>query len=245
MNGAFTLSLAVAVAVSCGNAPRPGPVVPSNTAPSETLQQTPGAQRPGAVRCPSGRDLDRVARRTWNAGAGELAARCVAITHAGKPLWFITGTFASGNSFGETFGKLMRSIVSPDGNTVWSSGFHSVVPLSDLGEWANDHFKAVDLDGDGDDEILHEEVAVIGGHQHSVLRVLQVSSEVEEIESFDLSGPVHDDDGRVIAGHCDGRYSIVHDEDDFTFIEVTLGPQCDNTGVHRFRFDGQRFHEED
>lgn len=135
------------------------------------------------VACPTGAELEQLARSTWNATGGTATAHCTAFVRAGDPLWLVEG-------------RIDRD--GPDGRTV---DFHSAV----LG--ARDHrvirievdpqhpwtangveYEVADLDADGTDELIEVQTIRDDVHVEQTLTINHVAPDDPDHPTLPLDG---------------------------------------------------------
>jgi len=215
-------------------------------APSEQLTRGADAHevapvvRPVPTPCPTGADLEVLARRAWKADDGEVAANCVALSGRRETFWYIEGSHVTGNS-----ASLRRALVNALGQTTWSedAGYHNKSTL----EWfvAERKLFAADLDGDGDDELLYVEICC--GHGVDSSRRLAVARIRDRrvvagsrADAISIAFEEIDHDTGEPSARCDGTWRIVRGPDGTRQISVSrTGPQCIPPGETIYRLEGQ------
>ena len=194
---------------------------------------------PAATPCPEGNALARAARKAWGKGKGTATADCVALRVDGGTLWLIDGTFEPDPIDDEGVG-MWTALVTPAGEVRHREGDDGfswgMVERSSADGW-----RAVDLDGDGDDEVVWVTSYDHGGHLQEVLSVARVDRGALALVGDPL--PLSEDNSA--AGYpedetrvCDARWELAARR-----IAITYGRGCERTGTVVYAFDGEKLRE--
>jgi hypothetical protein len=224
---------------ACGGAAPPAPVVandPPPTAPTRDL-----------TACPTGAELDAVARRAFDR-EGELGVICTAVW-AGETLWLLDGYFdVPSDDAGEGGGiTLALALVTPAGEVTWSE-LDDGNPPAVLDKKAGGDWTAVDLDGDGDDELLAVEGWMSHGYETLTLLSFDV---VDRALVTATSLPLADDNSGAVETEpeyeiCRAEHRVVDGGGGAKVVEIVAAPSptksgegCPAPGTHRYRWDGK------
>jgi hypothetical protein len=224
---------------ACGAAATAPPVVANDPPPPVSVREV--------TACPTGAELDAVAGRAF-ARDGELGVICTSLW-AGEPLWLLDGYVdVPYDDAGEHGGiTLATAVVTPAGEVTWSL-IDDGYPPAVLDKKAGGEWTAIDLDGDGDDELLVIDGWMSHGYESLSLRVYDVvgralvaSTELPMVD--DNSGAVETEQEWEI---CRAEHRLVDDGAGGTLIEVIADPRptksgegCPAPGTHRYRWDGK------
>jgi len=185
---AALLSTMLVVVAGCGGANGSGSAAgaPTTTAPTTTASGGAGDGDRGAgatatpsgkmrVECPTGDALIAAARAHFQAPTGELTVACVAVFTDRAYLVF-DGTHASPTDYNAA---LVTVLVDPSTDTaVWSQGVAEfTVPTSAVEHLTDATMTAVDLDGDGRDEIVTVAGSAAAGQASQSLAVYTVGAD--------------------------------------------------------------------
>jgi hypothetical protein len=213
---------------ACG-APGAPPAAPSAAAPAAA-----------ATPCPDGDALAETARAAWGQGAGTASASCLAVRHAGGTLWILDGLFEPDPDEGMV--GMWTAVVRPGGEVVHLTG-DDELPWGAAMRSSTTEWTAVDLDGDGDDEVLYVATYEHGGHMESSLQVAAIrGGELAGGESVPLgrdnsAALMDDDDGLDV---CDARWELVDAGAGRRQVAVTYeGDDCESPGRHLFAWNGR------
>jgi hypothetical protein len=227
----LALAVALAGAACAARGRTPAPVGNDRSAATE--------RHPTPTACPPDGTLKDIARRAWEVRDDVITAECLPLWAAGSSLWYLVGWFESPSDPGWV--EHATAVVTPEGDVRWSD--------SDLGVRAGaiepvrgGTLKAVDLDGDGSDEIVHEVVQRYP-RSRSTTRTLLIDGVDDHGEliggaSILLSGesieaPGEDSDA------CAGSYEIVDGPSRSKLLLIDRdGPGCDSLHA-RFRWNGE------
>ncbi len=221
----------------------------------------------GRVACPTGANLEQVARTAWKVNSGEVFPECYALT-AGEPLWLVVGYLAMPNGASTNVG-LASTLVAPTGE-VWpvaatparamfsSEALHGrgAHPAGNSAGWrsgpVDGEWIARDLDGDGRDELVHITGKQRDGWSASDLTVSTVvDHELVTSEPVRISNSFSGLHGETRA--CGSTHRFVAGPHHTTLIEITAAAvaianpddaaQCPARGRHRYRWTGSELVE--
>lgn len=225
----LVLAAAAATTAGCG-----GKGGASTTAPA----------RPAVTPCPDGDALDAAATAAWQHGDGDVNAACVALAAGGRGLWLLDGFLTTKGDDGDALGA-WTALVVPGGEVVSLTG-EADVPFGFLEHTTLDLWQAADLDGDGDDELLHFIGYAHMGYETTTLRLARVEGGAlvaigEDIPfSSDNSGAVDPDDPEgPAAATCTAEWKLVPAGRE-QHIDITYAGEgeCERTGHHVYRVAG-------
>jgi hypothetical protein len=179
------------------------------------------------IACPS--PADDVARVAWQRAGGVVSSRCVALIAAGRALWKLEGTWDSPRPE-DLFVEWHLALID--------AGSRAVLWQSDGvdGDTVSTDATVIDLDGDGDEEIVY----VWGepdhdGRGHELLWLVVDHVEGDGLVSARM--PVPFSDG---ATGCASTFTAA---DGVVEVITTQPPGtaggCLTSGRHRFRWDGK------
>ncbi len=201
------------------------------------------------VPCPAEPELYELAGHAFER-AGTSGIVCTALW-AGEPFWLLDGWIEqpfdeSTESGGVT---LALALVTPGGEVAWvqrDDGYPpSVIDRKTGGEWT-----AVDLDGDGEDELLVTD----GWNTHGYETVALLAYDVVDRALVASPGslPLVDDNSAAIYDDgdvpetCTAEHRIVDGPGGEKHVVITAdpaatrsGPECPAPGVHTYRWDGK------
>ena len=201
-----------------------------------------------APACPTGDALVEVARAAWAKGAGTVEARCFGWVSAGEPVWLIDGVFvppddpAKASPLDEVANYWVGSwmaLTRPDGYVLWRDGSDHVPSM-----WVRNNvilpFTNVDLDGDGEDELVG--VAGDGHAAYETGRVVVLRVHAHTVTPIDDGVPLFDNDQSGLnEGHfCPGDWALVPGPNGIgKDIAVDYGrAACKREGHHLWRLFG-------
>jgi hypothetical protein len=182
----------------------------------------------------------RLARTAWRKGAGTVMADCVAAWVGGETIWMIDGMFEPEPNDEWEVGT-WTALVTPNGEVRWADGVDDN-PASILERMYDDGHQAVDLDDDGNDEIVY--VTHYSHHSdETYLNVLAIVGDRVENAAGEGLALSHDNsawaDDQNDIRTCNAQHAIVDRR-----IVVTYEGQCDVTGTVTYRYDGARLIQE-
>lgn len=200
--------------------------------------------RPAVTPCPDGAALDAAAIAAWQHGDGEVNAACVTLAAGGRGLWLLDGFLVTTGADGDALGT-WTALVVPGGEVVSLTG-EADVPFGFLEHTTANDWQAADLDGDGDDELLHLIGYAHMGYENTTLRLTRVEGGVlvaigEDIPlDSDNSGAVDPDDPEgPVAASCTATWKLVpagrEQHLDITYVD---DGGCERTGHHVYRLAG-------
>lgn len=205
--------------------------------------------RPATTACPTGDALTAAALHAWNHegdldGGGEAYPSCAELVAGGEALWVIDGFLTTGGEDGTTL-STWTAIVTPAGEVRILQG-EGGLPPGAIEHRTDDAWRAADLDGDGDDELLHEIGYSHMGYESAALHVFRVRGrELVPIGDGialgdDNTGSIMGDDPDEPAPHaCTAAWTLVA-AGKGQLVDVTYGGEgeCPNRGRHAWRLDG-------
>jgi hypothetical protein len=203
--------LAIVPAAACGGSP----------APALTNTASPG----GVAACPADAELAALGRRTW--GSATENAWCVALRRGTASYWWIAAEVAAPAGDDAMDGKPRAwALVGTDGTVAWKH----TDPASPFG-FELSRQDAVDLDGDGIDEVVYHQRFGEGGVFATELVVVSVTGE-PRFATTHLGG------GSIDGGDCDAGYQVVP-AGRARRVEITRTGACDTLAAReRLRWDG-------
>ena len=230
------------------SAPAPTPSAPSPTAPASAppVPALPSAPPSSVERiaCPTGKALTAVARVAFGAKrGGAVAATCVAV-RTDRALWALEGTHASPGD--RDMAAYVTALVDArTGAAFWSEGAGAFDHPSDMvNELRPVERQAVDLDGDGEDELIQIDSQTAHG---ITLRTLMVYSlhgnrfadAVEHALSADNAAGDADDKWA-----CHGTLKVIDGPAPTKHLEITATHKgkidsdgsCPDAGTHVYRW---------
>jgi hypothetical protein len=230
--------LPLVVAAACGG-----------TASHDTLGNTgtPRATAGQRVPCPEGPALEAAAGKAWSVDAAPVTATCVAVW-SGEPLWLLDGWVDRDASV-----DLFTALVTPDGAVKSVSSDLELPPGAIMRSGTT--YAAVDLDGDGRDELLLEHSYDHGGYSQSSLSAAAIGPDGKLVVSTAppialSSDNTAADPDPADAYSCDATHRLVDRPGGGTLIEIEAAPatgtandSCPAPGRHVYRWDGARLVE--
>jgi hypothetical protein len=216
-------STTVIAAAACG--PKPAATSIDNTSTAD--DRTP---------CPA--DATEAARAAWNVGEGSITVDCVAVRSRGETLWLLDGSFEEPDAM---MAWLYSAVVTPAGAVRWASEGDEV-PLGALMRVASTSWTAVDLDGDGDDEVLWAITYSHGGYDEEHLQAGKLGPSGFEVAGDGIlvshdNSAADPDDGDVRT--CDGSYQVIDGPGGTRQVVVErTGEDCDPPGRAVYAWDG-------
>ena len=232
MKAITTMCIAIGAAAACGPAaPDQGTTVGNsgNAAPAKAA----------ATPCPEGDALAETARAAWGKGAGTATAQCVAVSVGGETLWYVDGYFEPEPNDDMMMG-MWTALVTPAGEVRWSSG-DDELPYGVMMRDASGGHQAIDLDGDGSDEIVFVAGYSHGGYDQYSLGVLRLTA--NSLEGVETEVPLSSDNSAADPdpselATCDASHEIV-DAGGKKHIVITYSGQCDRTGAVTYSLEGK------
>jgi hypothetical protein len=225
---AFALSLA-----ACGPAADRGPTLGN--------QPDPSTDRAATTACPSGDALAEAARAAWGKGAGTVTADCVVMNLSGETFWLFDGFFEPEPNDDYSIG-MWTALVTPTGEVRWAEGGDDF-PASTMDKSASSEHEAVDLDGDGNDELVYVEGYSWGGNDdRSVVVVRVTTAGLENLPGENL--PLSSDNSAADVDpselySCEGEHRIVDAGDGRKLLEITYSGDCERVGPVVWAYDGK------
>lgn len=231
MKTLFPICIVTAVA-ACGTAPSRPTTVDNQREPDDTT-------RAAATPCPADAALTEAARAAWGKGAGTVNAICVAASVGGETLWMLDGYFEPEPNDDYMVG-IWTALVTPTGEVRWVDGSDDN-PYGVVMKDASGGYQAIDLDGDGNDEIVSVGGYSHGGYDSYTLIVQKVTpAGLESVEgevplSHDNSAA--DPDPSELAT-CDAQHELV-DAGAAKHIRITYAGDCERTGTVTYALEGK------
>jgi len=231
MNTTIPFCLAVTLA-ACGSSIERSPTVGTRPV---------GAESTAAVTpCPIGDALQQAARAAWKKGPGATTVECVAALAGGETLWLFDGSFEPEPNPDLTLG-MWTALVTPAGEVRWVEGGDDF-PYGAVDRTYAAEYQAVDLDGDGNDEIVYVVGYSHGGHDSSQLMVLRITGSGVEIVTGEEVALSSDNSAADVdsakVGTCDGRHAIADAGGGRKHIEITYAGDCERVGTVTWTYDG-------
>jgi hypothetical protein len=228
-----TMCMAIGALAACGPAaPDQGTTVGN---------QEPAPARAAATPCPQGAELEAAAMKAWGKTGGSVYAQCVAASVGGETLWLIDGTYEAPPSDDNFMMGMWTALVTPAGEVRWTQG-DDELPYGAVERSYSQDYQAADLDGDGNDEIVHVAGYSHSGFDESSLVVLKVTATGVEMMQTTIALSADNSAADVDPSElqtCDGAYQLVDAGGGKKRIEVTYTGQCERTGTVAWTFDGQ------
>lgn len=225
-----TMCIAIGAAAACG------PAAPDQ---GTVGNQGPAPARAAATPCPEGEAVNEAARAAWKKGAGSVYATCVAASVGGETLWLLDGYFEPEPNDDMMVG-MWTALVTPAGEVRWVDGGDDF-PYGAIMRDASGGHQAIDLDGDGNDEIVYVAGYSHGGYDSYNLIVMKVTASSVETVSGEVplgsDNSAADPDPSELAT-CDAAHEIV-DAGGKKQIVITYSGQCDRTGKVTYGLDGK------
>lgn len=232
MKAITTMCIAIGAAAACG------PAAPGQ-ATTVGNSGTAAPAKAAATPCPEGEALAETARAAWKKGAGSIYATCVAVSSGGETLWYLDGYFEPEPNDDYMVG-MWTALVTPAGEVRWADGADDF-PYGVVMKDASGGHQAVDLDGDGNDEIVFVGGYSHGGYDSYMLGVLKVgasgvqAAEGEVALSHDNSAAEPDPSELAT---CDATHELV-DAGGKKHIRITYAGDCERTGPVTYAYDGK------
>ncbi len=210
----FGLALAVVVAAACG--PAAPTTAPGGSATLPRANASPAAADAGA--CPGGEALATLVRAEYAVPTAPLARVTCTAVRQGGPRWFVDGWHAlpPGDPDGEAWAVVAILVDAVTRRVVWRDPYGGVGLVAPSPRRA-----AVDLDGDGRDELV-------------VLRGYPAGTKSLAVERWDV------DEGWIQAGRVDGACGRAWP--DWRLVADPGGPVLEVTcssGSSRHRWTGE------
>jgi hypothetical protein len=229
------LALSVTSLAACGPAVDHGATIGNEPG------GAPAPAHASATPCPSEPTLTETARTAWNKGTGTITVSCVAVSVGGETLWYLDGSFEPEPNDDYMVG-MWTSLVTPGGEVRWIEGDDDMPYSAIMNSYMGD-LDAVDLDGDGNDEILYTAGYSHGGYEDASLTVMRVSADgVESLagENIPLSSDnsAADPDPADLST-CDAQWALAEAPGGGKQIEIEYAGQCERTGKVVWRYDGK------
>lgn len=199
-----------------------------------------------AAPCPSGPELLAAAARAWSKpSTAGLSAECVALRVDGETLWYLDGWWEGGEAAGWNVG-MWSALVTPSGETRWVDGADDLPPAAiDRGGTTN--HQAIDLDGDGTDELVFEANWAHHGYEDGSLVVMRVRADgvasavpADGLVLITDNSAAVDDPADAVT--CQGSYRFV-DDGPGKRLEITYSGQCERVGTRAWRLAGDKLVE--
>lgn len=155
------LALVAALGAGCGGPP-----------PAELIYLTPAPSGKARLDCPTGDALTATARKHFDGAVGAVGAHCVAV-YLDRPRWVLDGWHHPSTADGVA---LVTALVDPVTDTaVWVDGAHEFgFPAGTIERAIGPGLAAVDLDGDGRDELVNVTGAAAHGYESLALTVFTI-----------------------------------------------------------------------
>lgn len=200
------------------------------------------------VPCPTGDALTALARTAWDNPAGTITARCVELFVGGQALWLVEGSVehALGDD-GEAVDLDRALVVAATGATL-SKQLDTDQPTGVLDKMMGEGYTAVDLDGDGNDELIDITGWGHGGTQSLSLLVWRIDGNqlraAGTLAMLDDNSAAVEDEAEIRT--CRAEHKLVDGPDGGKRIELNAtwagGPDptdCPLEGRHVYAWDGQ------
>jgi len=196
------------------------------------------------IDCPTEPALGELARPHLVVGGGELHVSCVALHHQG-PRWLVVGWHEPDSG---PVAQVSALFDATSGAVLWKDGVGAfdyeryAVERDSGGDWT-----AVDLDGDGDDEVIAIDGTMAEGYDVKVLRVRKLTNEglasAGEIPFGESNGAAAPEPGQEISCHASWKVVPVDHGASRLELDVTNdGPvpaqSCLSPGRHVFTWTG-------
>lgn len=169
--------------------------------------------RPAPTPCPTGDALDAAAIAAWRHGDGEVIATCAPLQVGGAPAWVIAGFLERPTDDDAGLGA-WTAVVRPTGEVLALDGDDGLPPGA-IDHTTGDAWTAADLDGDGDDELIHVEGYSHMGYSTTSLSVLRVTgaalvqvSDLIELDSDNTAAITEDDPDADRPHTCTGTWKL-------------------------------------
>lgn len=234
--------LASGVLAGCGSKAA-APIGNTTTAPSGK----------GRVECPTGDALTATAAEHFAPGAkvpaGDLGATCVAV-YTDRALWVLDGWHASPTEDGIA---LVTALVDPTtGTAMWSTGVGDFsYPPGAIDRMIGAGMSAVDLDGDGRDEIVNISGTSAQGYESESLSVLTIGPAglvaAGEIPFSDDNSAADPDSADLQS--CGTEWKLIAGPEGAKHLDLTVtssapsGGGCLSPGHHVMRWTGKELVE--
>jgi hypothetical protein len=210
---------------------------PKAASTSSTPSNTPPGQPPFMVAgpCPAGEDLARLALQAWGKTGGTATAECVELRVKGEILWLVDGWHEPPESEDSMTVGSWSALVTPAGEVRWAEG-DDELPFGALMKDMPGAWRAVDLDGDGTDEVLHELGYSHGGYTDTSLVVARIADgkllygNTDIPLSSDNSAAVEDEAEMVM---CTGTWEVTPPD-----VSITYEGDCERPGRKVYRWNG-------
>ncbi len=207
-----------------------------------------GKSHAAATPCPSGDALTAAALAAWNKTAGTVEAQCAAMWVDGRSIWLVAGWWMppEGGDPEEGIGS-WTGLLTADGHALWSDG-QDGLPSGAMDRGGTDQYKAVDLDGDGNDEVIYEVAYDHGGYAQSSLVAAAIRDDKllagKELPlSYDNSAADVDPQDAVT---CQATYEVIDGPNGTRRVAITGehqtgngGDSCAPTGRHVYQWNGE------
>jgi hypothetical protein len=185
--------------------------------------------------CPEGADLNALALSAWGKTGGTATAECIALRVKGEILWLVDGWYEPPESEDSMYVGSWSALVTPAGEVRWAEG-DDELPFGALMKDASGAWRAIDLDGDDTDEVLHEVGYSHGGYTDTSLVVARVDGgklvygDTEIPLSSDNSAAVEDEAEMVM---CTATWEVTPPE-----VVITYEGDCERPARKVYRWNG-------
>jgi hypothetical protein len=215
----------------------------------KTIGNTPSDSGKARVECPTGDALTAAARTYLAGGAsadGDVSAACVAV-YTDRPLWVLGGYHASPTEDGIA---LVTALVDPVTNkAVWTTGAGDFAfPPGAIDRMSGPGMSAVDLDGDGRDEIVNISGTSAQGYDVESLAIMTIGRDglvpAGEIPFLEDNSAAEPDPDQLQS--CSTEWKLVAGPEGSKLLDlvVTAEPagresSCLTVGHHVMKWTGQ------
>jgi hypothetical protein len=200
-----------------------------------------GVSHPAATPCPA--DIGAAALTSWGKTAGTAEASCVALWSEGHTVWLFDGIWEPPESDDSYTVGMWTSVTTDAGQVLWSDGSDDM-PLGAAERSGTTDYKAIDFDGDGNDELLFESDYDHGGYSESSLSAASVRDGKLQVGaslplSSDNSAAEEDPESTY---SCAGEYAVIDGPDGTKQVAITgsgdASDGCALPGRHVYRWNG-------
>ena len=173
--------------------------------------------------CPTADALTALARGAWELADGTVQVECAALWAEGQAWWYLDGAVEREDPDEGWSVDMGRALVAAaSGATAWRE-VDTGMPPATLDRSISGDFTAVDLDGDGSDELLTVSGYSHGGHEETALHVYRVAGGAVVAAgrlplSADNAAAVEDEADMIL---CRGEHRLVAGPGGATRIEIT------------------------
>jgi hypothetical protein len=202
----------------------------------DTIGHDDGTAAAEATPCPT--SAVAIAEASWGAAPGTVEeVDCVAYRSGGETLWLLDGYVAPENADMVT---MRSSVVTPAGETRWADE-PMEVPWGQMEKSATTDQRAVDFDGDGDDELVWVTAYQWGGIDEESLVAAKIVDGHPKVEGDEIAlsydNSASDPDPSELSS-CTASWEVIDDGAGKALAITRDGPNCDPPGKTVYGWNG-------